>query len=441
MKNFLRFIVALGLLAFALVGCLQSSVGDENTEDDTGSISLTLLSPDNNETEQDFSVDFSWNSNADRYDVYLGTNLANLKKVASNITSTVYTANDLEGETTYLWQIVAKKNGLSDVSSGVRMFTTKEDIKVSLLYPEEGDKTAPSVSLSWDGNADGYYVWFGENSAALKNLGYVTGTTFEKKGLKYATTYYWQIVAVKDGYDNLFSEIKSFSTKDELFVSLADYQEVFTSQGIKVNLSWEGNADKYDVYFGTDENSIDQKIPQTSEKKYTSDLLDYNTTYYWKVVATKYEYEDVESSVSHFVTSGELEVSLDSPANNAIDQDLSVDLTWDGNAESYIVYFGTSSDNLNEKIAVSGAESYTKNNLENEKTYFWKVEAKRGEQSTFSDVRSFTTARLAYLSPAADATREQDLSVDLAWSSNGDSYKLYFWEKTLKSSGFDDVER
>ena len=68
MKNFLRFIVALGLLAFALVGCLQSSVGDENTEDDTGSISLTLLSPDNNETEQDFSVDFSWNSNADRYE-------------------------------------------------------------------------------------------------------------------------------------------------------------------------------------------------------------------------------------------------------------------------------------------------------------------------------------------------------------------------------------
>ena len=84
-----------------------------------------------------------------------------------------------------------------------------------------------------------------------------------------------------------------------------------TNVPINVTLSWscsdpDGDSLTYDIYFGTSSNLSLVKSGHTSNT-YDPGTLQYNTTYYWKIVAKDGRGEETEGPVWRFTTMQESE--------------------------------------------------------------------------------------------------------------------------------------
>ncbi len=122
-----------------------------------------------------------------------------------------------------------------------------------------------------------------------------------------------------------------------------------------------------------------------------------------------------------------ISVTLSAPANGAKDQMLSVGLSWSGDATSYDLYVGSSSESMDLKKADIIGTSYTLSGLEVSTNYCWKLVAKKsGCEDVTSEVWSFTTGNygVSLASPEAGGKVYQK-EVELTWSGNADSYDLY----------------
>ncbi|MDP8229403.1 MAG: formylglycine-generating enzyme family protein, partial [Candidatus Electryoneaceae bacterium] len=129
--------------------------------------------------------------------------------------------------------------------------------------------------------------------------------------------------------------------------------------------------------------------------------LDYEQTYYWKVVAKDDHDHSVEGSVWSFATSGPGNQppnapSDPSPSDEAVDQQIDIDISWscsdpDGDPLIYDVYFCDSEDPP--LVSEDQQETtYQPDELDYEQTYYWKVVAKDDHDHVSErQVWSFTT--------------------------------------------------
>lgn len=140
--------------------------------------------------------------------------------------------------------------------------------------------------------------------------------TFTFTNLEYNTHYYWKVFAY-DGELSTGSYTWEFTTMQAPVNNQAPYKPktVFpldetTNIERDIALVWSGSDPEndvltYTIYFGTNHeptNIIAEDITQTSYQ--LKNLLNYNTTYYWKVVANDGEF-DTESEVWSFTTLAE----------------------------------------------------------------------------------------------------------------------------------------
>lgn len=175
---------------------------------------------------------------------------------------------------------------------------------------------------------------------------------------------------------------------------------------VDTKLSWncsdpDDDPLKYDIFFGT--SNPPQNLVQNDFQSTTYDpgILNYSTTYYWKIVAKDTAGATTSGPVWSFTTTATPNTPPNSPYNpvpsdGATGISLDVVLSWqcddpDGDSLSYDLYFGTSTtpplvaQNLNNA-------NYDPNNLKYETTYYWKVVAKDTFDATASGpVWSFTT--------------------------------------------------
>ncbi len=155
---------------------------------------------------------------------------------------------------------------------------------------------------------------------------------------------------------------------------------------INVVLRWEasdpdGDPLTFDVYFGTTEEPplVEEDLTQS---EYNPGTLDYNKTYYWRVVAKDDHGNEMEGDLWVFTTVGNEKPTLSyvSPNNGAQNLGLEVELEWDasdpeGEELEFDVYFGTSSSPA---LVVSGygETSYNPGKLDYNTTYYWKIVAR-----------------------------------------------------------------
>ncbi len=222
--------------------------------------------------------------------------------------------------------------------------------------------------LSWTGGDPDpgdtvtYDVYFGTtNPPPIVSLGYPS-TSYDPGPLSYSTTYYWKIVS----WDN-----RGASTQGPLWI--------FTTTGVPNNppyipnapsplnhevgvninadLSWNGGDPDpgdtvlYDIYFGTISPPV-KIVGNQSGTFFDPGILNYETTYYWKIIAWDNHGASSAGPIWDFTTENEVNTppylpSDPQPANHATNVDINGDLSWNGgdpdpgDTVTYDVCFGT----------------------------------------------------------------------------------------------------
>ena len=158
-------------------------------------------------------------------------------------------------------------------------------------------------------------------------------------------------------------------------------------------LSWRRatNADSYDVYFGTSSNP--SFVRNTTGTSYSPSRLAPNTTYYWSIRAKNSD-GTARSATYRFTTvvpTSPATPVLTSPSNHARNVSLTPTLSWHRatNADSYDVYFGTSSNPS--FVRNTTGTNYSPSRLAPNTTYYWSIRAKNSDGTARSATYRFTT--------------------------------------------------
>jgi len=211
-----------------------------------------------------------------------------------------YLAENWTGKVT----VVANCTNMHGQSTPTNMFnitiTGVNDAPVTeLVYPlKEGVVPSTEVTLEWKAvdvdNAPGellFDLYFGNNSTPPLKSENITETTTTVVDLTDGETYYWYVIARdKSLYGPCLNGTWNFTVDTNVAVPEADLHSPTDKAIINTtyaNLSWtvlnETEGIIYIIYFGLNEENL-HEIDVTVHKWYLVTDLQYNKTYYWKVI-------------------------------------------------------------------------------------------------------------------------------------------------------------
>ncbi len=307
-----------------------------------------------------------------------------------------------------------------------------------------------NADLSWictdpDGDPLTYDIYFGTNSNPPLVQNNQSSNSYDPGTMNYSNTYYWKIVAWDNQSSSTSSPIWHFSTNYAPNVP-ANPSPINNSNHIDINanLGWtctdpDGDPLTYDIYFGTNSNPplIQSNWPTNS---YDLGIMNYGTTYYWKIIA-KDNYSVTRSSpIWHFTTNYAPNTPYNpDPVNQATGVNINADLNWtcidpDGDPLTYDIYFGT---NSNPPLIQSNwpTNSYDPGTMNYGTTYYWKIIAKDNYGVTTSSPIWYFTTNYAPNPPnnpnPTNGSNHIDINANLGWTCtdpDGDplTYDIYF---------------
>jgi len=318
------------------------------------------------------------------------------------------------------------------------------------------------ATLSWqstdpdlaDPDGDDYLtfdLYFGDSpSPPLEGAGF-DDLTYDIYGLSLGKQYYWKVVAHDLYGHDVEGPVWTFSTRATNQPPVAPFGASPANNATSVmvafgQLSWQssdpdGDIVTYDVYFGTSASPPLVK-GNAGSKSYNPGMLQFTTTYYWKIVARDELGAQSSSPVWKFTTIGNTPPRVPygpTPPNARPDQSLTPILRWscfDSDFEllHYDVYFGTEASPPLVATNISGfgdQQSYSPGPLVPGTIYRWKIVARdtSGATST-SPVWYFETIHTPL--PVAFSRFEavaRDGGVHVTWELHSDeameSYTIY----------------
>ncbi len=237
------------------------------------------------------------------FDLYLGTD-ENPQIYVENLEDYEYMVENMEFHTMYYWKIIAKSNELF-TEGPVWCFETEygnlPPVVPNTPYPH--DRTAnvsTHTRISWncsdpEGDALSYDIYLGTDSNPSLLIQDFGSLTCYPEGLEPVTTYYWYIDAY-DGNNHISGPVWHFTTgalnlppNAPSFPWPADGS---TDESVYAMLRWtcsdpDGDDLMYKVYFGLVPNLTESDVIALgiTDENYDLGILDYNTTYYWKITA------------------------------------------------------------------------------------------------------------------------------------------------------------
>jgi len=373
------------------------------------------------------------------YDVYFGTSSPPLK-IESNQSETTYNPGTMSYNTIYYWKIVAWDDENLSAEGPEWSFTVEgpnnPPNEPSDPLPED-DETNVDVEtdLSWTGGDPDpgdtvtYDVYFGTNSPPPKVADDLLETEYEPGTMEFVTTYYWKIIAQDNhGYTTSGSEWSFITRENNPPNSPGDPEPEDGATDVDINsdLGWtcsdpDGDDITYDVYFEVEDPTPDELVSSNqSEDWYDPGTMDYDTHYYWQIVAWDEYGESTTGSIWDFTTGSTpndppYEPSDPEPENGATNVDIDADLYWtggdpNGDTVTYDVYLEANDPTPDVKVADDISEmTFDPGIMTYDTTYYWQINAKDEHgASMWGAVWEFTT----------EASPKPDLSCEgnLAWS-------------------------
>ena len=281
-----------------------------------------------------------------------------------------------------------------DDTAGYRVGDNSPPNSPSNPSPEDGETDVGiDEDLSWtcsDPNFDvlSFDIYFGESSNPPLIESNYLGRRYDPGLLDFDTKYYWKIVARDTFGATKSGSLWDFTTRDNQAPnepSEPDPEDGATDVAINQDCSWTGgdpdNDDvTYDVYFG-DSNPPPKVKSNQSGTTYNTGVLDFETEYFWKIVAwDEFNYSTI-GPIWSFTTQENLPPGPPSdpdPEDEAVGISIEKILTWTGNDPNpgdtlrYDVYFDTTNPPA---LAAEGLtqEAFDPGTLEIATVYYWQV--------------------------------------------------------------------
>jgi len=251
-----------------------------------------------------------------------------------------------------------------------------------------------NISLNWIGGDPDtedtvtYDIYFGTDpNPIIIEIMHPT-ITYNPVRLEYDTQYYWRIDSMDNHGLKTIGNIWTFHTKENdppNLPSNPNPSNGSTSVDVNTDLSWVGDDPDndivvYDVYFGTDSNPPNVELDYTNTT-FDLELLDYNTKYYWRIIAWDIYENSTIGPIWNFNTTENNPPYIPSnpnPSNGSTSVDVNTDLSWNGGDPDisdivlYDIYFGNTS---NPTILATGISdtTYDLGQLDSDTNYYWYV--------------------------------------------------------------------
>jgi len=267
--------------------------------------------PEDGATDVSINADLSWAGgdpdpdDTITYDVCFGTT-SPPPQVVWRQSDTMYDPGTMNYNTQYFWKIVAWDNHGEDVEGPIWSFTTMEEPDQPPYVPsnpnpeDHATNVSINVDLSWTGGDPDpgdtvtYDVFFGTSSPPHQVTWNQPDTTYNPGTFNYEQTYYWKIIAWDNHGELAEGPIWDFTTEEEpnnspYVPGNPNPPDEETDISINTDLSWTGgdpdpgDTVTYDVYLGTI--SHPPKMVSNQSDVIFDPELNYNTTYYWKIIA------------------------------------------------------------------------------------------------------------------------------------------------------------
>jgi outer membrane protein assembly factor BamB len=430
--------------------------------------STTLNAPSNNSINQPIILTLSWNTsaNASTYRLQVSTS-SDFSKIIfddSTITSTSKQVGPLDNNKTYYWHVNAKNTSGTSTWSTSWSFTTipAAPIQPVLLSPSNtATNQLTNLTLSWNSsvNASTYWLQISKDTNftnMIFNDSTITGTSKQIGSLENNKTYFWRLNAKNAGGISPWSTTWCFTTVIAVpsTPTTISPSNSAINQPINLTFSWNPstNASTYRLQVSTssDFSKIifdDSTVTATSRQIVP---LENNYTYYWHVNAKNVGGTSSWSTTWSFTTipAAPIQPVLISPSNTATNQLINLTLSWNTSANASTYWLQISKDTnftnmiFNDSIITGTSKQI--GSLENNKTYYWRVNAKNaGGTSSWSTTWSFTTIVSKPNSPILISPMMNAMNIStspiLSWNtvSNATSYHLQVGsDSTFKSNLF-----
>ena len=309
-----------------------------------------------------------------------------------------------------------------------------------------------NVNLGWSGGDPDpgdtviYDVYFEASDSTPDELicDGVTSAFCDPGTLSYGARYYWKVIA-RDSHGATTTEpVWDFTTSSPNnppnTPSNPSPTDGAADQDINVDLSWTGGDPDpgdnvtYDVYFEANDSTPDVLICNDAPSVFCDPgTLNYETHYYWQVVARDEHGATTTGPVWDFTTSSPPNnppniPSNPSPADGAINQSLDVDLSWsggdpDGDSVTYDVYFEAGDSTPDVLVSDDqSSTSYDPGTLNPGTHYYWQIVATDEHGATTTGlVWEFTTepATLTLTVPNGGENWHVGTVQNITWSSTG----------------------
>jgi len=293
-------------------------------------------SPPNGATNVDIDADLSWTGgdpdpgDTVTYDVYFGTT-SPPPMVSSNQSSTSYNPGTMNLDTLYYWKIVAWDNHGASTPGPIWSFTTGSNdppYTPSNPSPPNGATNVDIYTdLSWTGGDPNpgdtvlYDIYFGTESPPPLVHTNSPDTTYDPGAMLFQQIYYWQIEAEDSHGESTMGPEWNFTTgsNDPPYTpSNPSPPNGAINVDINADLSWTGGDPNsgdtltYDVYFEADDSTPDELVSSGQTPTfYNPGTMNYDKTYYWKIVAWDNHGASTPGPIWSFTTEEESEPELE----------------------------------------------------------------------------------------------------------------------------------
>ncbi|MBI3005411.1 MAG: fibronectin type III domain-containing protein [Ignavibacteriales bacterium] len=430
-----------------------------------------LSSPENGAIDVPVNTSVLWNPSdgASTYRVQISTDstFTSVTIDQSDLSEQSYSTSGLSNSTRYFWRVNATNGGGTSDWSQVWNFTTipLPPPVPTLVSPANGATNLDTaVTLQWNvaAGATLYHLQVSSNSgfsSLVLDDSSITQTSRTVQ-LFHNTTYYWRVRAKNSGGSSAFSASWNFTTKavnaptvttnpaTEIASSSAILNGVVNPNGLLTTVKFNWGTTPAVPNSANAEQGENGQIGNGTEPVAVTKHLNgivANTRYYFTVTGFNSAGTTTGSLLTFVTQFGSIVPTLALPQNNSINQAITLTLTWNAlpNAISYRLQ--VSNDPAFSSFVVDDSTvadtSGQVGPLQNETTYYWRVNAKNSSSTSgWSQTWNFTTVPAVPAPPTlvspVDGALDVSTNPALSWNTvtGADSYRIQLSTDSLFSS-------